>query len=335
MKYYLLLAFSFVLLSSFGQAPPQNMGYQAAVRDSSGNVLSNRSVSFRFTIHDQSATGAVSYQETQVITTNQFGLINAVVGNGTPVQGTFASIPWGTGGKYLQVDIDIHGGANFVTMSTDQMLSVPYAQYAANAGTGMTGPTGPTGASGPNGGIDGADGITGATGATGATGPGVGATGPSGADGYNGATGPTGPTGAKTFIIVHPDDNNKYLIHSTLEGPEVGVYYRGTGKMENGKCTVKLPSYFHSLTQTDGVTVQLTPIGKKPYLLSYETVNDKNEFVVYSENPDGQFSWVLMAIRKDLPPLLVEPTKDEVTVQGNGPYKYYSVTPKPVVKAEK
>ena len=30
-------------------------------------------------------------------------------------------------------------------------------------------------------------------------------------------------------IIDHPDDKeNKYLIHGCLEGPEVGVYYRGT-----------------------------------------------------------------------------------------------------------
>ena len=28
----------------------------------------------------------------------------------------------------------------------------------------------------------------------------------------------------KTFIIEHPQDTEKYLIHACLEGPEVGVY---------------------------------------------------------------------------------------------------------------
>jgi len=69
---------------------------------------------------------------------------------------------------------------------------------------------GPQGAIGQQG-IAGPRGLAGFTGYTGATGP----TGRS----CLGSTGPQGPAGAKPFIIDHPLDNSKYLIHACLEGP--------------------------------------------------------------------------------------------------------------------
>ena len=55
----------------------------------------------RLTVHDVTATGTVVYQETQNVTTNQFGIFAAVIGGGTVVQGTFTGINCGTGAKYL------------------------------------------------------------------------------------------------------------------------------------------------------------------------------------------------------------------------------------------
>jgi hypothetical protein len=71
-----------------------------------------------------------------------------------------------------------------------------------------------------------------------------GAPGPRGVAGFTGYTGPQGPTGRsclgatgpqgpKTFIIEHPIDTSKYLIHACLEGPEAGVYYRGKATIDN------------------------------------------------------------------------------------------------------
>ena len=55
---------------------------------------------------------------------------------------------------------------------------------------------------------------------------------------------------AKTFIIDHPVDDSKYLIHSCLEGPEAGVYYRGRGEIINNKSTeIILPNYVESLAK--------------------------------------------------------------------------------------
>jgi hypothetical protein len=116
---------------------PQATSYQAVIRNSSGNVLSNQLVKVRFSIRDSAANGTVVYQETQTPTTNAQGLINLFAGQGTAVIGTFAGINWGNKSKFLQTEIDITGGSNFTDMGTMQLMSVPYALYANTSSNGM------------------------------------------------------------------------------------------------------------------------------------------------------------------------------------------------------
>ncbi len=191
-KSILLLLVSYISLLANAQIP-QLVNYQAVARDAQGTVLTNQSVGLRFSVHDGNSTGTVVYQETQAATTNQFGLFTVAIGSGTVVQGTFATVNWGSGDKYLQVEIDPTGGIVYADMGTAQLLSVPYALYAGNS---MPGATGATGSQGPTGadGNDGATGATGPQGATGATGP-QGVTGADGANGFDGATGPQGLNG--------------------------------------------------------------------------------------------------------------------------------------------
>ncbi len=196
---YALLVFVLTCAVAMAQVP-QQIPYQAVARNSTnGNVIPNQNISVRFTIHDQTAGGTTVYQETHHVTTNQFGLFTASVGGGTAVTGTLAGVNWGTGSKFLQVEIDAAGGSSYTDMGTTQLNSVPYALFAANSASGgSTGPTGPTGPAGANGanGANGTNGATGAAGAAGAQGA-TGATGPTGVGGgATGATGPTGPTGA-------------------------------------------------------------------------------------------------------------------------------------------
>ena len=106
---------------------PQAIPYQAVARNSIGNTINNQSVSLRFSIHDVSAGGVVVYKETQTTTTNSLGLFSVNIGLGTPVSGIFSAINWGVNIKFLQVELDTLGGANYVDMGTQQMLSVPYA----------------------------------------------------------------------------------------------------------------------------------------------------------------------------------------------------------------
>jgi len=63
----------------------------------------------------------------------------------------------------------------------------------------------------------------------------------------------------KNFKIQHPTMEGYYLLHSSLEGPERGIYHRGKLSVSN---TIHLPDYWKELPvdETD-MTVQLTPIG--------------------------------------------------------------------------
>jgi len=120
----------------------------------------------------------------------------------------------------------------------------------------------------------------------------------------------------KTFVIDHPTDKSKYLIHACLEGPEAGVYYRGRGTIlpKNDTTIIELPEYAYHLA--DNWTIQITPIGK-PRLLSCSNVT-YGMFYVYSTEP-GEFFWTVYGTR-DL--IEIEPKKNSVTIGGDGPYRY-------------
>ena len=70
------------------------------------------------------------YQEIQNATTSAFGSFSANIGEGVIVFGSFAIINWGSGSKFMQVEMDAAGGTDYTDMGTQQMLSVPYALYA-------------------------------------------------------------------------------------------------------------------------------------------------------------------------------------------------------------
>jgi hypothetical protein len=123
----------------------------------------------------------------------------------------------------------------------------------------------------------------------------------------------------KTFVIDHPTKQDHYLVHACLEGPEAGVYYRGSGKINKGTVStiVELPEYTSSFTD---FTVQVTCKGK-PVLLGVSEVY-LNLFEVYSDSLEGaEFFWVVYAKRDSIE---TEPPKKRVKIQGDGPYRWIS-----------
>jgi hypothetical protein len=173
---------------------PQGIPYQSVIRNGSGALLINQAVHLRFSIHDSTMLGTIVYQETHTTTTSNLGMITLSIGQGTPSIATFSSINWGSGAKFMQVELDAAGGNNYTDLGTQQMMSVPYALYAATAGNTLTGPTGPQGPIGLNG-LTGTQGIQGLAGPTGPQGP-IGLTGLTGAQGIQGLEGSTGPQGS-------------------------------------------------------------------------------------------------------------------------------------------
>ena len=114
---------------------PQAFNYQAVVRNSLGVIVLNQAVSARFTIRNDSLNGGIAYRETHGITTTPTGIFTVVIGAGNIISGSFGNVHWTTGNVFLQVEVDITGGTNYVDMGTTQLLSVPYALYSEVART--------------------------------------------------------------------------------------------------------------------------------------------------------------------------------------------------------
>jgi hypothetical protein len=194
----------------------------------------------------------------------------------------------------VQGPIGPQGPAGPVSIGPPGYTGPPGQSYTGPTGRGCRGPTGPSG---------------GPIGDTGATGP----------AGSVGTLGPTGPTGGKTFVIDHPIDKNKYLVHACLEGPESGVYYRGEGIISNNNfTTIELPNYVDKLASN--FTVNITPIyhenAEENFNLKCSRVVN-NKFNVYGKN--CSFFWLVYGKRLELD---VEPYKSKINVKGDGPYTW-------------
>jgi hypothetical protein len=104
------------------------------VRDGDGETVTSQLVSFRLSILQGDASGTNVYTETHATITNQFGLANLEIGNGTVVSGDFTTIDWGADDYFLEISFDITGGTNYLLAGTSQLMAVPYALYAKNSG---------------------------------------------------------------------------------------------------------------------------------------------------------------------------------------------------------
>ena len=117
----------------FAQTVPQGINYQAVARDASGDVLMNQALTIQFSVISDITTLAVSWQETHPVTTNDYGLFTAIIGQGTTTSvgssATFNVIDWGASNHLLKVEIDY--GSGLVDMGTTAFMSVPYSLYSA------------------------------------------------------------------------------------------------------------------------------------------------------------------------------------------------------------
>jgi hypothetical protein len=126
-----LLPFAFSLIPAFGQSP-NGMSYQAVIRNSSDQLVTNQVIGMQISILQGSASGLAVYVETQTPTTNANGLVSIEIGAGTTPD-DFSAIDWENGPYFIKIETDTAGGTNYTITGTSQLLSVPYALYAKEA----------------------------------------------------------------------------------------------------------------------------------------------------------------------------------------------------------
>ena len=106
----------------------------------------------------------------------------------------------------------------------------------------------------------------------------------------------------KPFDIRHPSKKEWRLRYACIEGPEVGVYYRGRLKNDT---EIVLPNYWKDLVHVDSISVQLQPIGAHQDII----VKRWDEEKIYLQAKPGfpiNCFYHVYAERKDINPLIVE-----------------------------
>ena len=132
MKNYLSVVIILFLGLSLNAQAPQGFNYQATVRNSSGDLIVNTNVYFKFNVIQGSETAVPIFTETHYVPTDDLGQVNLVIGQGTANTGIFSELDWSLGSYYLGIELDT--GSGYLAMGTTQLLSVPYALYAENSG---------------------------------------------------------------------------------------------------------------------------------------------------------------------------------------------------------
>ena len=129
----------------------------------------------------------------------------------------------------------------------------------------------------------------------------------------------------KKFDMVHPSKGEGHrLAHACIEGPEVGVYYRGRLKNSN---VIELPTYWKDLVHADSISVQLQPIGAHQDIIIKRWDDEKVHLQARGPIPIDCF-YHIYAERKDVNALVVEyegeTYEDRPDKDGNDP-KYAEV----------
>ncbi|MBL8886061.1 MAG: hypothetical protein JNK16_05325 [Phycisphaerales bacterium] len=111
-------------------------------------------------------------------------------------------------------------------------------------------------------------------------------------------TGSLQVNGAKNFKIDHPlDPANKYLVHASVESPEMKNIYDGVAVIgADGSATVTMPNYFGALNTE--YRYQLTCIGAHAPVYVAEEIS-QNQFKIAGGKPGMKVSWMVTGVRND------------------------------------
>jgi hypothetical protein len=140
------IVISLLLFMSFiGYSQTNGITYQALILNPTGEQLpgvnnsnapmANKFICLKFTIIDQNSVA--EYVETARTTTDEFGMVNLIIGTGFKIGGyasSFANILWNNNPKRLKVDLNDNGTCySYVEISNQPFTAVPFALFAVNS----------------------------------------------------------------------------------------------------------------------------------------------------------------------------------------------------------
>jgi hypothetical protein len=131
-KLLICILLSVVFESNSHSQAPEKISYQAVVRDAENNLVANSDIGMRISILQGSDDGDAVYSETQVVESNENGLVSLAIGEGVS-KSNFSAINWSDGPYFIKTEFDINGGTSYTITGVSQLLSVPYAMHSKTA----------------------------------------------------------------------------------------------------------------------------------------------------------------------------------------------------------
>ncbi|MBR5167911.1 MAG: hypothetical protein IKW86_07605 [Salinivirgaceae bacterium] len=120
----------FIMVAVVQLIAQEKFAYQAVIRDSEGNLITQGTVGLRFSLTN---AGKAYYVEAQTATPNQYGNVSVIIGDDkNKVSGSMADVPWSTLDVTLKVEVDVNGGTDYISLGETKLNPVPYAMYAAS-----------------------------------------------------------------------------------------------------------------------------------------------------------------------------------------------------------
>lgn len=102
-------------------------------------------------------------------------------------------------------------------------------------------------------------------------------------------------TGTVSFAEPHPTDASKQIVYASLEGPEAGTYFRGRAKFQNGTATIQVPDNFRMVTDPEGLSIQVTPIGAMATVAVMQLGLDR---IVVNGSRNVEFFYTVNGVRR-------------------------------------
>ncbi len=116
-----------ILTTSLNAQTPKGINYQAVLRATDGSLLKREAVTLKVTVRTNSGP---AYHETINTTSNEFGVVNVVIGaSGGPPD--LKDKDWASGGGEIEIKIETAKGN--LNLGTQSFQSVPYAFHALKA----------------------------------------------------------------------------------------------------------------------------------------------------------------------------------------------------------
>ena len=122
-----LLAILFFGALSAQESQKNFINYQGVARNASNELMAGEAMTIGVALKFGTANTSAVYEENHTITTDVNGVFSLMIGNGSPINGNYNALPWGSAATFVTVSM------NGNEVGTTEMMAVPYAISSGDA----------------------------------------------------------------------------------------------------------------------------------------------------------------------------------------------------------